>query len=459
MSRFAWLSPQGTGLWGQRMQRLLVSLAAAVFLWLSIINQQDPMIVRTIINVPVPCPEVDVAQLACDSITDTLRLRLRVPRSVWEEMNSPYYQYLEISMTPQNSDTEPDAGGPLFLCHLEPRQGRVQVLEYRLESASPGAPCLLAIPFAALVAQGEAASGERSSRTLPVSEERVGEVPDGFNLENLSLNVQYVTLTGATDVVRRAVRAVAYIPFYSYVFSPQQEGFEMPVPIQIMDAEGNALTDLDVNPSSLVATLSYSPLPNTRQIRVRPESQVAVAGGYVLTQMHSEPELIILQGPEEVLVSVSDPLLVRVPDMPEALTRTTAVTATLVVPPGTTANVAEVTFTWEVDHVILDNTLQAEAACLQEDPNLVYDFATVFLHLRGPFEAFNQLLEMQAAGDFTWQVLYDCPQEAGTYSLQASSFIFRDEEVESSDLIVMVSHDPPQLEVRVGVRPAAAPEP
>jgi len=450
------LSVQDTGLWVRRARRLLVSLAAALFMWLSIVNQQDPMIVRTVANVPIPCPEVEVAQLSCDSITDTLTLRLRAPRSAWEELNSPYHQYLAVSMIPQNSETEPDADGPLFLCHLEPRQGRLQVLDYRLASAGPGELCLLAVPFAALVSQGDAQAGERASQTLPVSPERVGEVPDGFNLENLSLNVQYVTLAGPTELVRRAVRAVAYIPLYSYVFSPQQAGFEMPVPIQIVDAEGNVLTDLDVSPSSLVATLRYSPLPNTRQVRVLPEAQVEVASGYRLAEMHSDPEFVVLQGPEEVLGNVSDPLVIRLSDLPEPLTRTTRVTTTLVVPPGTTANVAEVAFTWEVEHVILDNTLRAEAACLQESPHLAYDFAAVFLHLRGPFEAFNQLYEMQAAGDFAWQVLYDCPQEEGTYSLRASSFVFRDEDVESSNLITMVSHDPPQLEVRVGSRPPDA---
>ena len=278
-------------------------------------------------------------------------------------------------------------------------------------------------------------------------------MPDGFDLENLSLNVQYVTLAGPADLVQRAARAVAYIPLYSYVFSSQQKGFEMPVPIQIVDTDGIALAGLDISPKSLVATLSYSPLPNTRQVRVLPEPEVKVASGYKLAELQSNPEFVILQGPETVLNSVADPLLVGLADLPESLTRTTEVTATLVVPPGTTANVAEVTFTWEIDHVILDNTLRADATCLQEHPDLVYDFATVFIHLRGPFEAFNLLHEKQAAGDFQWQVLYDCPQEVGTYSLSASRFNFQDEDVEASNLITMVSHDPPQLEVRVGRRP------
>lgn len=452
------LSATGTGLWVLRGRRLLVSLLAAVFVWLTIVNQQDPMVVRTVADVPIPCPEVDVAELACDSITDSLTIRLRAPLSVWEELNSPIHQYLEVKMAPQNSDTEPDADGPLFQCRLDSRQGQLQVLEYRLASVRPGDPCLLAIPFAGVVSQTNIDPGNRTSQILSVSEERVGEVPDGFDLENLSLNVQYVTLAGPAELVQRAERAVAYIPLYSYVFNSQQRGFEMPVPIQIVDADGIVLAGLDVTPKSLVAALSYSPLPNTRQIRVLPDPAVRVASGYILAEMQSNPEFVILQGPETILNSVTEPLLVGITNLPESLTRTTQVTSTLVVPTGTTANVAEVTFTWEIDHVILNNTLRANAACMQENPDLAYDFATVFLHLRGPFEAFNLLYEKQAAGDFQWQVLYDCPQEVGTYSLNASRFIFQDEDVESSSLITMVSHDPPQLEVRVGHRPVQEPD-
>lgn len=447
------------GLWTRQARRLLVSLLAAVFVWLTIVNQQDPMVVRTVNNMPIPCPEVDVAELACSSITDSLTLRLRAPSSVWEELNSPYYQYVKVSMAPQNSNTEPDADGPLFQCRLEANRSGLQLLDYRLTSASPGDPCHLAIPFAAVVSRGNVGTEEKASQTLPVSQERVGEVPDGFDLENLSLNVQYVTLEGPADLVERAEKAVAYIPLYSYVFSPRQKEFEMPVPIQVMDSEGNTLTGLDISPNSLLATLIYSPLPNTRQIRVVPEVEVTAASGYILSNAQSDPEFVILQGPQEVLDNVPDPLLVRLAGQALALTSNTEATATLVVPTGTTANVAEVSFTWEVDHVILDNTIRAEPACLQEDPNFTYDFATVFLHLRGPFEAFNMLYEMQVAGDFKWQVLYECPQEIGTYSLNASRFEFQDEKVESSDLITMVSHDPPLLEVRVGPKPTQESDP
>ena len=452
-------SAPNAGLWISRARRLLVSLLAAVFVWLTIVNQLDPMVVRTVSNMPIPCPEVGVAELACSSITDSLTMRLRAPRSVWDVLNSPYYQYVDVSMAPQNSDTEPDADGPLFQCRLESGRTGLQLLDYRLASANPGEPCLLAIPFAGVVSRGNAGSEERVSQILPVYQERVGEVPDGFDLENLSLNVQYVTLEGTSDLVERAERAVAFIPLYSYVFSPQQQEFEMPVPIQIVDVDGNVLTGLDVSPNSLLATLNYSPLPNTRQVRVLPKVEVTAASGYILARLQSDPEFIILQGPQEVLDSVSDPLLVRLPDQAQSLTTTTEATATLVVPVGTTANVAEVTFTWEVDHVILDNTIRAEPACLQEDADLSYDFATVFLHLRGPFEAFNLLYEMQVAGDFKWQVLYDCPQEIGTYSLNASRFAYQDENVGSSSLITMVSHDPPLLEVRVSPKPTQESDP
>ena len=47
--------PAHAPLWLKRAQRLLVSLLAAVFVWLSIINQQDPMVIRSAVNIPVPC--------------------------------------------------------------------------------------------------------------------------------------------------------------------------------------------------------------------------------------------------------------------------------------------------------------------------------------------------------------------------------------------------------------------
>lgn len=427
-----------------------------MFVWLTILSQQDPMEVRTIAGMPIPCPEVDVAELACDGITDALVVRVRASRSVWASLSPPYHQYLQATMSPQNSEAAPDAAGPLFECRMEPRQGDLHVLEHGLVSTGLQGPCLISIPFAAMVSQ-EAADGLiRGSQTLLVHEERVGVVPDGFSLQDLSLNVQYVTVEGPADTVARADRAVAFIPLYSYFFSAQRTSFEMPVPIQIVDAEGEALPDLAATPDSLVATLTYAALPNMRQLRVRPEPPAEAASGYRLIEVRSEPEFVVLEGSEAVLKTIPDPLPVPVAESPVGLTRTTASTAALVVPPDTTANVAEITFTWEVDHVFLDNTLPAEAACLDPQLDLSYDFSAVFLHLRGPYEAFNLLYERQSQGGFAWQVLYDCPQEPGAYTLNPARFVFQDEAVESSNLITLVSVDPPDLQVRIQSQPDRA---
>lgn len=449
--------PAHAPLWLKRAQRLLVSLLAAVFVWLSIINQQDPMVIRSAVNIPVPCPQLDPS-LECQDIEDTLTARLRAPQSAWSDLNPPFHQYLTVALTAENPDADFATGTHRFRCRMDSAVERLEILAFGRVSEAAGL-CNVRIAFRAAPApDGDARADAPSNRrvTLPVTLERVGEIPDGFALESLALDHQYVTLVGAPEQVALAARALAYIPLYSYAFHSLQGRFEMPVSVQIADRDGNILSDVTVEPASLTASLTYSPLPNTRQVRIAPQTALEVPSGYTLVQVKSDPEHVILQGPTTLLETVPDPLRVPIADAPASLTRTTTLTAPLTVPAGAAANVEAVTFTWEVAHVMLNNTQRAQALCLQAHPDWAYDFGAVFLHLRGPFEAFDRLYEMEAGGDFQWQVLYDCPAEEGTFSLRASRFVFQHADVEASALITLISHDPPMLNVRVRAQPAAS---
>ena len=151
----------------------------------------------------------------------------------------------------------------------------------------------------------------------------------------------------------------------------------------------------------------------------------------------------------DLLELVGDPMPVQSESPIEPPVRTNSFIAPLILPEGITANVEAVTFTLEVTHVILDNTQRAVAMCEVEDPDLIYDFAPIFLHLRGPYEAFNLLYAMAADGEFDWVVLYDCPAAEGSYDLAPTRFIFRHEDVEASDQITKISHDPPLMQLTV----------
>ncbi len=438
-------------IWIRRAQRLLVALLAAIFLWLSIMNRQDPMLVRTVDNVPIPCPELADTNLTCNAMTETLQVELRAPQSVWDDLALPLYRYLTVTLTPRDGDTALQAGAPHFLCQVKATEAHMEILAYQPKSAPPGSPCGLDIPLQALVAEVDnmTESELTGNVLLPITLERIGEIPADFILQSLVLDERYVDVQGPVAQLNRISRAQVFLPFYSYIFNDKAGDFTMPLPVQILDRDGNALTGLELAPASVTVSLQYVARPNTRRVSVIPSPAVTVPSGYVLEAILSDPEYVTLQGPTELLELVGDPMPVH-SEIPVALpVRTTSFTVPLVLPDGITANVEEITFTLEIAHVILDNTQRAVAMCEAEDPDLAYDFTPIFLHLRGPYEAFNQLYAMVAASEFEWVVLYDCPAEEGTFDLVPTRFIFRHEDVEASNGITNIGHDPPLMQLTV----------
>ena len=444
--------------WVLRLLRMLVALLASVFVWLIIISQQDPMIVRTIANVPVPCPDLQDTDLQCTGVNATLTIRVRSPQSRWADLQPPYVQYLEVQLRPADGEHELTSGVPRFLCDAASREPSLQVLSVQASSAPAGAACAVDIVLqSSPEVLAEALALQEQSSLLPVTLVRVGDLPDGYVLEGTTLNTTHTMITGPQEDLTRLDRAVAYLPFYSTAFTTNAGSFELPLSVQAVDSNGNALTGLTADPGIVSATVRYSPLPNTRRVRVVLEPPATVPSGYSLTEVRTDPEFLLLRGPRDVLDSVPDPLPLHLEEPVKPVTRTTTVVAAVDVPEGATTITAEVAFTIEVDHVILDNTQKARAACQMEHPDLVYEFTPLFMHLRGPFEAFEQLYAMEAAGEFAWLALFDCPAEQGTWELAPVRFVFADPAVESSSLITLVSHDPAQAEVVASLRSALVP--
>ncbi len=444
--------------WVQRLLRLVVALLASVFVWLIIISQQDPMIVRTIANVPVPCPDLQDTDLQCASVNATLTVRVRSPQSRWANLQPPYVQYLKVQLRPADKELELTSGVPRFLCDAAALEPNLQVLSVRASSAPAGTACAVDIALqSSPEVLAEALARQEQSSLLPVTLVRVGDLPDGYVLEGTALNTTHTLITGPQEDLMRMDSAVAYLPFYSTAFTTNAGSFELPLSVQAVDSDGNALTALTANPGIVSATVRYSSLPNTRRVRVVLEPPATVPSGYSLTEVRTDPEFLLLRGPRNVLDSVPDPLPLHPAEPVKPVTRTTTVIASVDVPEGATTATAEVAFVIEVDHVILDNTQKARAACQLEHPDLVYEFTPLFMHLRGPFEAFEQLYAMEAAGEFAWLALFDCPAEQGTWELAPVRFVFADPAVESSNLITLVNHDPAQAEVVASLKSALAP--
>ena len=444
--------------WFLRLLRLVVALVASVFVWLIIISQQDPMIVRTIANVPVPCPDLQDTDLQCTSVKATLTVQVRSPQSRWADLQPPYVQYLDVQLQPADQEYELASGVPRFLCDATTLEPSLQVLSVRASSDPASTTCEVDVALqSSPEVSAEALALQEQSSLLPVSLVRVGDLPDGYVLEGTTLNTTHTLITGPQEALARLDRAVAYLPFYSTAFTTSTGSFELPLPVQAVDGDGNALPSLTANPGIVSATVRFSSLPNTRRVRAVLEPPATVPSGYSLIEVRTDPEYVLLRGPQDVLDLVPDPLPLHPAEPVRPVTRTTTVVVPVDVPEGASTATAEVSFVVEVDHVILDNTQKARSACLTEHPDLVYEFTPLFMHLRGPFEAFDQLYAMEAAGEFAWLALFDCPAEQGTYELAPVRFVFADPAVESSSLITLVSHDPAQAEVIASLKSALVP--
>lgn len=444
--------------WVLRLLRLLVALLASVFVWLIIISQQDPMIVRTVASLPVPCPNLEDTDLQCAGVNATLTVRVRSPQSRWTNLQPPYTEYLEVQLQPADDEHELTSGVPRFLCNVTSVEPSLQVLSYWPSSAPAGAACAVDIALqSSPEVSAEAIALQEQSSLLPLTLIRVGDLPDGYVLEGIALNTTHTLVTGPQEGLARLDGTVVYLPFYSTAFTTNAGSFELPLPVQAVDGDGNTLTALSTDPSVVSATVRFSSQPNTRRVRVVLEPPAAVPSGYSLVEVRTDPEHVLLHGPQDVLDLVPDPLPLHPAEPVKPVTRTTTVIAPVEVPDGATTVTAEVSFVIEVDHVILDNTQKARPACLEEHPDLVYEFTPLFMHLRGPFEAFDQLYAMESAGEFAWLALFDCPMEQGTGELAPVRFVFSDPTVESSGLITLVSHDPAQVQVVASLKSALAP--
>ena len=254
----------------------LVSLFAAVALWVAVTDAENPentyefgggLVVKAI-NVP--------QGLAVRSIKeDVVFVRVRATEDVIEELTTSDFS-AEISMAGERQPTSTKAVTVRVLDRND-----VEVVSWTPASV-------------------EVVLEDETSKQVPVQVNRQGSAPQGVAISSVEASPTTVKVTGATSLVSRVESAAVDINLTGIRVSQQQQ-----YSLNARDASGADLRPLRLEPSAAEVRISVSHVEVSWGVTVAIQTRGSVADGYNLVGVSTDTPLITIQGPVELLQAIT----------------------------------------------------------------------------------------------------------------------------------------------------------
>lgn len=137
-----------------------------------------------------------------------------------------------------------------------------------------------------------------STKTVPVKV-NWGTIPDGVDLVSVSATPQTVTVSGPGSVIGQVARAEARVRIQPSAVSVNELVDLVPV-----DAVGNVLTDVGLEPSSVRVAIQVASQTSTKALSVNPVLRGTPAAGYALTGVSVTPVVVTVAGTADVLAAL-----------------------------------------------------------------------------------------------------------------------------------------------------------
>jgi YbbR domain-containing protein len=164
--------------------------------------------------------------------------------------------------------------------HVEPIDDRVQILEV--------------IPGRINIEVDQIAS-----RSVPVVVDK-GPVPSGLDVRPAVLSSDSVTVRGPASAVRRVDHAEARIQI-----DPSGIDFDRDVELIPVDALGNELTPVDVEPTTIHVLVAVFTDRRTRSLPVKPNVTGTPAAGFEVASVAVQPLVLTVEGDADQLAGLS----------------------------------------------------------------------------------------------------------------------------------------------------------
>lgn len=245
------------------LPKLLCLIAACAF-WVYVMNEQNPMVENTY-TVPVEIRNLDRSLVAVN-VPSKVKAKVRMPRSDMVYMRSDNIKaYVDLTnMT--------DGEFPNTRIHISV-PGDESVI-----SVTPEYFDLMVDTYAV--------------KTLPASVEVFGSPDANFSVESKKATPDTITIAGSSSRIAEANRAVI-----SVNVAGKDKNFVEFDSVNVLDANGNTVTGLDVMPSQVKVNVHMKELTKLGNLPMKVETTGEPAKGYKVGKITINPPVATLTAP------------------------------------------------------------------------------------------------------------------------------------------------------------------
>ncbi len=245
------------------LPKLLCLIAACAF-WVYVMNEQNPMVENTY-TVPVEIRNLDRSLVAVN-VPSKVKAKVRMPRSDMVYMRSDNIKaYVDLTnMT--------DGEFPNTRIHISV-PGDESVI-----SVTPEYFDLMVDTYAV--------------KTLPASVEVFGSPDANFSVESKKATPDTITIAGSSSRIAEANRAVI-----SVNVAGKDKNFVEFDSVNVLDANGNTVTGLDVMPSQVKVNVHMKELTKLGNLPMKVEATGEPAKGYKVGKITINPPVATLTAP------------------------------------------------------------------------------------------------------------------------------------------------------------------
>ncbi len=245
------------------LPKVLCLIAACAF-WVYVMNEQNPMVENTY-TVPVEIRNLDRSLVAVN-VPAKVKAKVRMPRSDMVYMRSDNIKaYVDLAnMT--------DGEFPNTRVHI----------------SVPGDESVISVTpeYFDLVVDTYAV------KTLPASIEVFGSPDANFTVESKKATPDTITIAGSSSRIAEANRAVI-----SVNVAGKDKNFVEFDSVNVLDANGNTVTGLDVMPSQVKVNVHMKELTKLGNLPMKVETTGEVEKGYKVGKITINPPVVTMTAP------------------------------------------------------------------------------------------------------------------------------------------------------------------